>query len=80
MFIQLNINDFDRDFQKRAEEYCYMYQKNVLTKKIRVINISLVKLKKAWDNLVALSKLEKIILFIKMSQGNENEIRKLVKC
>jgi len=47
MFIQLNINDFDRDFQKRAEEYCYMYQENVLTKKIRVINISLVKLKKA---------------------------------
>ena len=31
-------------------------------------------------NLVTLSKLEKIILFIKMSQGNENEIRKLVKC
>ena len=32
-------------------------------------------------NLVTLSKLEKIILFIKMSQDNENEIRKLVvKC
>ena len=35
MFVQLNINDFDRDFQDRVEEYCYMYQENILTKKIR---------------------------------------------
>ena len=81
VFILVNINNFNnQDEDKAIEEYYYRNEENgVLTKKIKVINISLVKIKEKWDNKVTLSKQEKLFLYLSVNHLKEEYVKKIIE-
>lgn len=76
-FILININDFKAS--KRVEEYYYKDGKKILTKKIKIINISLESIKEAWYNKTTLSELEILFLFLKIGHLENEEVNELIK-
>ena len=78
VFILVNINDFANESGKNIEvHHLKSTDKNILIKDLKIINISLESIEKAWYNKTTLSKLEKLMLFLKI--GNTNKAEELLK-
>ena len=81
IFILVNINNFNiAEKYKTIEEYFYRNEENgILTKKIKIININLVKIKEKWDNKVTLSKQEKLFFYLGINHLKEEYVNKVIE-
>ncbi len=75
--IQVHINNFD--CCEKEVEYVYLKnQKGIVTPKIKIIIYNLVKLKRKYYNNFTLSKLEKLLLVLKLS-ANMEKLKKFLE-
>ncbi len=76
--IQVHINNFDDDIKIRNEYRIRDFAGKVLIPKIKIIKFNLVKIKQKWDNGLELSKLEKLLLILKLSE-NMTRLKKFIE-